>query len=47
MSDCVLVVDDESDLLIGLQRTIAMEMDCRVLTAGSAALAQSGTIRAR
>ena len=36
MSDCVLVVDDESDLLLGLQRTITMEMDCRVLTAGSA-----------
>ena len=36
MSDCVLVVDDERDLLLGLQRTIAMEMDCRVLAADSA-----------
>ncbi len=37
----ILIVDDEVDLLSGLQRTIAMEMDCRVLLAenGSQALA--------
>jgi len=31
--DTLLIVDDETDLLVGLQRTIAMEIDCRVLTA--------------
>jgi len=31
--DTILVVDDETDLLHGLQRTIAMELGCRVLTA--------------
>ena len=36
MTDCILVVDDEKDLLAGLQRTIEMEMDCRVLAGGSA-----------
>jgi len=36
VTDRILVVDDERDLLTGLQRTIASEMDCRVLTAGSA-----------
>ncbi len=36
MRDCILVVDDEKDLLEGLQRTIELEMDCRVLAAGSA-----------
>lgn len=36
MRDCILVVDDERDLLIGLQRTIEMELDCRVLAAGNA-----------
>ncbi len=33
--DTILVVDDESDLVRGLQRTIAMEIDCRVLIADS------------
>jgi DNA-binding NtrC family response regulator len=36
VKDSILVVDDEKDLLDGLQRTIALEMDCRVLAAGSA-----------
>jgi DNA-binding NtrC family response regulator len=31
--DTILVVDDETDLILGLQRTISMEIDCRVLTA--------------
>ena len=31
--DTILVVDDETDLVHGLRRTISMEMDCRVLTA--------------
>lgn len=31
--DTILVVDDESDLVHGLRRTIAMEIDCRVLIA--------------
>ena len=29
----ILIVDDERDLLTGLERSIAMEMECRVLTA--------------
>ena len=33
MKDTILIVDDETDLLHGLQRTINMEMDCRVLIA--------------
>ena len=37
--DTILVVDDETDLVHGLQRTIAMEIDCRVLTAESGAQA--------
>jgi PleD family two-component response regulator len=32
-SDTILVVDDEADLVHGLRRTLAMEIDCRVLTA--------------
>ena len=36
MRDCILVVDDEKDLLDGLRRTIEPEKDCRVLAAGSA-----------
>lgn len=31
--DTILVVDDETDLVNGLQRTICMEIDCKVLTA--------------
>ena len=31
--DTILIVDDEADLVAGLQRTIAMETECRVLTA--------------
>ena len=37
MPDTILIVDDEADLLHGLKRTIAMEIDCRVL------LAENGT----
>ncbi|MFW6284298.1 MAG: response regulator, partial [Desulfosalsimonas sp.] len=33
MSDTILVVDDQTDLLMGLERTLAMEFDCRVLIA--------------
>ncbi len=36
MTDAILVVDDERDLLVGLQRTISLEMDCRVLSADNA-----------
>jgi DNA-binding NtrC family response regulator len=38
----ILIVDDEVDLLSGLQRSIAMEIDCRVLLAenGTQALAR-------
>jgi len=40
MTDSILIVDDETDLLKGLERTINMEIDCRVLLArqGSEAL---------
>ena len=31
--DTILIVDDEIDLVTGLERSIAMEIDCRVLTA--------------
>ena len=31
--DTILVVDDETDLVHGLRRTLSMEIDCRVLTA--------------
>ena len=31
--DTILLVDDETDLIRGLQRTISMEIDCRVLVA--------------
>ncbi len=31
--DTILLVDDETDLIHGLQRTIAMEIDCHVLVA--------------
>lgn len=31
--DTILIVDDEADLVHGLKRTIAMEIDCHVLTA--------------
>ena len=33
MSDTILVVDDQPDLLLGLERTLSMEFGCRVLTA--------------
>ncbi len=33
MSDTILIVDDETDLLEGLRRTITSELDCRCLTA--------------
>lgn len=33
MTDTVLIVDDEKDLLHGLERTIKMSIDCRVLAA--------------
>lgn len=40
MADTILIVDDETDLLNGLERTITQEIDCRVLLAenGSNAL---------
>ncbi len=31
--DTILIVDDESDLVRGLARTLAVEIDCRILTA--------------
>ena len=37
--DTILIVDDEADLVSGLQRTIAMEIECRVLTAENGAQA--------
>jgi len=33
MPDTILIVDDETDLLHGLERTITLEIDCRVLIA--------------
>ncbi|MFH1580561.1 MAG: response regulator, partial [Pseudomonadota bacterium] len=33
MADTILIVDDEVDLLYGLQRTIAMEINCEVFVA--------------
>ena len=36
MQDTILIVDDERDLLSGLKRTVAMEMDCNVLVAENA-----------
>lgn len=40
LTDCtVLIVDDEADLLSGVQRTLEMELECRVLTAASGARA--------
>ena len=36
MQDTILIVDDERDLLSGLKRTLAMEMDCRILVAENA-----------
>ncbi|MBL0715157.1 MAG: sigma-54-dependent Fis family transcriptional regulator [Desulfosarcina sp.] len=36
MKDCILIVEDEIDLLHGLQRTIPMEIDCEVRIAASA-----------
>jgi hypothetical protein len=32
-----LIVDDETDRVHGLRRTLSMEIDCRVLTAGQLA----------
>jgi len=37
MQDTLLIVDDELDLLHGLQRTISMEIDCRILLADNGA----------
>ena len=37
MSNTLLIVDDEADLLSGLKRSITMELDCEVLTASSGA----------
>jgi len=39
MKDTILIVDDETDLLAGLQRIVAMEMGCRVITAGNSTAA--------
>ena len=36
MGDTILVVDDEKDLVRGLQRTVEMAIDCRVITADNA-----------
>ncbi len=36
MKDRILIVEDEIDLLHGLERTIPMEIDCEVTTAASA-----------
>ncbi|MDJ0722417.1 MAG: response regulator, partial [Desulfobacterales bacterium] len=36
MKDCILIVEDEIDLLHGLQRTIPLEIDCEVRIAASA-----------
>ena len=36
MGDTILIVDDEKDLVRGLQRTVEIAIDCRVITAGSA-----------
>ncbi len=36
MKDCILIVEDEVDLLHGLQRTIPLEIDCEVRIAASA-----------
>lgn len=33
MTDTILIVDDETDLLFGLERTVNMELDCRVILA--------------
>ena len=33
MTDTILIADDEPDLLAGLERTVAMELDCRVILA--------------
>ena len=42
--DTVLIVDDEVDLALGLQRTINLELDCRILVAvnGARALQMMG-----
>ena len=37
MRDTILIVDDEKDLLIGLQRAIAMDIDCDILVADNSA----------
>lgn len=37
--DTILIVDDEIDLIHGLERTIAMEIDCRILMADNGAKA--------
>ena len=41
MSDTILIVDDETDLLRGLKRTIEMEIDARILLAENGADALS------
>lgn len=37
--DTILIVDDEVDLALGLQRTINLELDCRILVADNGARA--------
>ena len=37
MTDTILIVDDEPDLLLGLERTLAAEIDCRILLAQNGA----------
>ncbi len=36
MTDTILIVDDEPDLLQGLKRTVSMELDCEVLATDNA-----------
>ena len=36
MGDTILIVDDEKDLVRGLERTVEMAIDCRVIAAGNA-----------
>jgi len=39
LTDTILIVDDEPDLLEGLKRSISIELDCEVLTTGNASQA--------
>ena len=39
MTDTILIVEDEKDLLHGLERTIKMAIDCQVITAENGSIA--------